>query len=271
MPTKGPERDLAEAQRAFGLRDLELSKSAHQVHGRKEPHGGKASEYLESIVFGGLDGIITTFAVVAAAAASNLSYGTILIIGFANLIGDAIGMAIGDYLSTVAEDDHEKSERKRETWEVDNVPELEKKEMIDIYRRKGMTEDDAKTVVDLLFESKEAFLDIMMIEELGMMPAEAGGSAWKGAIATFFAFILLGGLPMLPYLFSGQYNRQAERDAVFWIAIGLFGMALFVLGAFKGKITGNRWYLSGLAMLLNGSITTLIAYFVGWGLEQVGN
>ncbi len=53
---------------------------------------------------------------VVAAAASHLTYGTILIVGFANLLGDAIGMAIGDYLSTRAEEDHEKSERKREAW-----------------------------------------------------------------------------------------------------------------------------------------------------------
>jgi hypothetical protein len=62
--------------------------------------------------------VITTFAVVAASAAAGLSNGMILIIGFANLIGDAVGMGVGDFLSSKAEDDHEKAERRREQWYV---------------------------------------------------------------------------------------------------------------------------------------------------------
>jgi len=268
MTEKRLSRDLEKAKEAFEIQDTELSKQAHKPHGKKEPHGGQASEYIESVVFGGLDGIITTFAVVAAAVASQLSYGTILIVGFANLLGDAIGMAIGDYLSSVAENDHEKSERKREQWEMDNVPELEKKEMIEVYKNKGMSELDAKTVVELLFQSKNAFLDVMMIEELKMLPSENDG-AWKGALVTFGSFMVLGGLPMLPYLFSAKYTQQASRDVVFWVAVGLFTLSLYILGAFKGKITGKKWWLTGFTMLLNGGVTTVFAYFVGYLLQEV--
>jgi len=266
------QRDLQMAKEAFESGDTELSIKAHKVHLQKENHGGKVSEYLENIVFGGLDGIITTFAVVVAAVASHISYGTILIIVFANLLGDSIGMAIGDYLSSKAEEDHEKTQRRKEQWEIENVPEIEKKEMIDIYKKKGMSEIDAKTVVDLLFESKKAFLDVMMIEELEIMPTESEGSAWKGALVTFFAFIVLGGLPTLPYLFSTKYTQRAELDVVFWIAIALFALVLYILGAVKGKITGKKkWWFSGFVMLINGGITTTISYFVGWGLQDLAS
>lgn len=60
--------------------------------------------------------VITTFAVVVAAASSKLSYGTILIIGFANLLADALGMGVGDFLSSKAEEDHANAEKKREQW-----------------------------------------------------------------------------------------------------------------------------------------------------------
>ncbi len=157
--------------------------------------------------------------------------------------------------------------------------------MIDIYKSKGMSDEDSKTVVDLLFESKKAFLDVMMIEELQMMPAESGGAAWKGALATFLAFLVLGGLPMLPYLFSGMYLRVAAMDAVFWVAVALFSVALFALGAFKversvifylfdilkGRITGKRWYFTGFTMLVNGGVTTVISYVVGYLLGGVVN
>jgi hypothetical protein len=65
--------------------------------------------------------------------------------------------------------------------------------MIDIYKGKGFTEEEAIEVVELLFKYPTAFLDIMMIEELGIMPAEAESSPWKGALITFGAFFLLGG------------------------------------------------------------------------------
>jgi len=215
-----------------------------------------------------LDGIITTFAVVAAAAAAKLAYGTILIIGFANLLGDAVGMGIGEYISSKAEDDHEAAERKREEWEVENMPEIEKQEMVEFYTRKGLSEEDAKKVVNLLWESKSAFLDVMMIEELGMIPVEASSSAWKSALITFAAFVVLGGTPLVPYLVSGKYKTAAALDAVFWSAVGLFSLCLYILGAFKGKITGKQWWKTGLTMFFNGAFTTALAYFIGFSLEK---
>eukprot|EP01118_Nematostelium_gracile_P012047 TRINITY_DN434_c0_g1_i1.p1 TRINITY_DN434_c0_g1~~TRINITY_DN434_c0_g1_i1.p1 ORF type:complete len:308 (+),score=90.70 TRINITY_DN434_c0_g1_i1:2-925(+) len=266
-------RNLEKAKAAYDENDVESSKQAHDelFAAAAEKHGGGGSEYVEGIVFGGLDGIITTFAIVVAAAASKLTYGTILILGLANILGDALSMAIGDYLSTKAEEDHEESERKREEWEVDNMPEVEKQEMIDIYVKKGLKEADAREVVELLFQTKEAFLDIMMIEELHLMPkSDEGSSAWKGALVTFVSFIFWGGLPMIPYVASGTYDQQAGRDKIFWAAVGVFSGCLYFLGAVKGKITGKKWYLTGFTMLINGGITSVLAYFIGYYLEYLG-
>lgn len=171
---------------------------------------------------------------VAAAAATSLSRGAILIVGFANLLGDAVGMGVGDYLSSKAEDDHWKKERSREEWEMVHLPEEEKKEMREIFQAKGLSEEDAREVVDILFQaSQPAFLDVMMIEELGIIPDQSTASPWKSGLITFFSFFVLGGIPMLPFLLSGEYNEPSGRDAFFWSAVGLFGVCLFSLGAFK--------------------------------------
>ena len=61
------------------------------------------SEYIKSTVFGGLDGIITTFAVVAAGAGANLEGKVIVLMGFANLVSDGISMGLGDYFSEKSE------------------------------------------------------------------------------------------------------------------------------------------------------------------------
>jgi len=261
-----------ELHQAYSTRDTNLSKKVHDdvvknAGAAEELHGGDVSEYLQSIIFGGLDGIITTFAVIMAAAAGHLTYGIILIITFSNLMGDAIGMGIGDFVSSKAEEDAAESERNREAWELANKPDDEKKEMVDIYVSKGYSARDAQEVVDLLFESKDAFLEVMLMEELGILSAEAGPSAIKSGLITFSSFVILGGIPALPYLFSGEYNRAAQFDGVFGAAIALFVIVLFTLGAFRGRITGKRWYLTGLTMLLNGAFTTGIAFILGYFLQ----
>jgi len=260
------------AQKAFLDGDIGLSQELHRkkaVNHAQEAHSGDAGEYISAIVFGGLDGIVTTFAIVAAATAAHLSRGIILIVGFANLLGDAIGMGVGDYVSTKAEIDHANAERKREEWEIENCLEVEKKEMTDIYEKKGLSPEDAKEVVELLLENKNVFLDQMMIEELGIMPVDNSENPLKSGFITFGSFMVFGGLPMLAYLCAGSYTTKGNFDAVFIAAIILFAVALFSLGAVKGKITSKRWYLSGLVMLINGSITTGISYAIGYLLADV--
>jgi VIT1/CCC1 family predicted Fe2+/Mn2+ transporter len=116
---------------------------------------------------------------------------------------------------------------------MDNLPEVEKQEMVDIYMGKGFSEEDSQRVVELLWNSKRVFLDVMMVEELGIMPKDEEGGAIKGALITFASFVLLGGFPMIPYLISGKYHTVGKADGVFAAAVVLFAVALFILGAFR--------------------------------------
>ena len=83
---------------------------------------------MKTIIFGGLDGIITTFAVVAGAGGGGLSVNTVLIMGFSSLVADALSMGVGDALSSKAESEVTIRERKREKWEYEKYPEGEIKE-----------------------------------------------------------------------------------------------------------------------------------------------
>ena len=86
----------------------------------------KGGEFIKSFVWGGLDGIITTYSVVAGSVGANLSIAVIVILGLANLFGDGLCMALGDYISTKSETEFSAAEKKRETWEVENNLEGEK-------------------------------------------------------------------------------------------------------------------------------------------------
>ena len=195
-------RSLEEAKSAYKNKSREASIRAHQKKHpeAEEENKNEKGKYLKSVVYGGLDGIITTFAVVAGVAGASLATGIVLILGFANLIADGISMAIGDYLSTKAERDYNAAERERESWEVENYPEGEKKEMTEIYVGRGMSQEDAATVTEIISRHKKAWIDIMMVEELGIV--EDDSSPLKNALASFFSFQVFGFIPLLAFVVS---------------------------------------------------------------------
>ena len=100
---------------------------------------GKFETYLPEFVYGSIDGIVTTFAVVAGASGAGLSVNIILILGLANLFADGLSMSIGSYLSKKAERDSYNKHLMIEEWEVENMPDVERKEVEEIFRAKGFT------------------------------------------------------------------------------------------------------------------------------------
>ena len=100
-------------------------------------------EYLGEFVYGGIDGSVTTFAVVAGSAGAGLPGSVIIILGFANLIADGFSMSVGSYLSKKSEMQNYEKHKKIEYWEVENIPEKEKEEIREIYREKGFEGENA--------------------------------------------------------------------------------------------------------------------------------
>lgn len=253
-------RNLNKARNAFKDKDVQASIKAHQHRSAKaEENHSTAGQYIKSIIYGGLDGIITTFAVVAGVAGAALSPGVVLILGFANLFADGLSMAIGDYLSTKAEVEFQQAERGREAWEVENYPEGEKHELMELYMNKGMSEEDAKTVVDIISKNKEAWVDIMMVEELGIIHEE--DSPLKNALITFVSFITFGFIPVVTYVVSRFIPSLPVNT--FALSAVLTSLTLFTLGALKVKVTGKNWFKSGLEMLIVGGLAAGAAYLIG--------
>ncbi|EGG18847.1 hypothetical protein DFA_02586 [Cavenderia fasciculata] len=269
---------IDKAKSAFLKNDAEESKLVHDTEDRKEPH-------KEYIVFGGLDGIITTFAIVAvyddvlmyyciividmylAAAGAGLTRGVVLILGFANLLGDALGMAFGDYVSEKAEEDQLKKHTLELEEKLQNNPDQEKQNLIEIYMKKGYDEQQASRIAELLFPYKTTVTSIMMMEEHGDTYEEGDSGAMKSALVTFGSFMVCGGIPLLAFLCAGGFSKTAGFDLIFIIAIILFSIVLFVLGCFKGYISNKNIPVSGLLMLINGAVTTLAAFFIGYAIE----
>jgi len=253
-------RRLDEAREAWKNKDQAAAKKAHMPAGfAAEQHTTGRGKYIKSVIYGGLDGTITTFAAVAGVAGAALSPGVVLIMGLANLVADGLSMSIGDYLSSKSEAEYEAAERAREAWEVENYPEGEKKELVEIYEARGMSHDDAMSMVEIISKDRKSWVDTMMVEELGIIPNDE--SPVGNALATFLSFGIFGFLPIAAYVLALFIpSLEAVR---FPLACGLTGATLFGLGAFKTSITGKSWFVSGLEMLLVGGIAAVAAYGMG--------
>jgi DNA damage-binding protein 1 len=273
----GPTRDLELARKAFTSEDGELSQLAHDSGAvskmsSKEDHAS-GGDLVRSVTFGGLDGIITTFAIVATVAGAGKSSGYVLLFGIANLIADALSMGFGDYLSAKVELEYTVTEKKREEWEFKNYKAGETQEMVEIYMEKGFTKDDAELIIGTMaknFKNEPFFIDHVCVLKLGLMPPEEGGenAPLKNGIAMFCPFICFESLPLLPYAFTvGMAN--VPLSALFVASSGLVAVALMALGVTKAKLMKGSMIPSALSTLMNGGAVGATVFFVAWGLESL--
>lgn len=282
MATKGGsnqvpliQRDLDGARAAFSTRDPEASAVAHGTkavaHGTKgrshtEAHV-QGGEYVKLLVFGGLDGILTSFAIVAGAAGVGLSVKAVLGIGISNVLADALAMAVGEYLSTKSEKEYIHEERSREAWEFQNFPDGECAEMVEIFVSRGMSQADAEDVIGKMARYPTFFVNLMMIEELGLQVPDDSESTLLRALVMFSAFALFGSLPILGYTATAvlaKADAQPHSPAEMMIsACVVTSVTLVGLGAIKSHFGPRRYLRSALETLLLGGVCASLSYNVG--------
>lgn len=263
-------RRLEEARNAFARGDKLASARAHAAQriakATTEEHGGLAHQYIGDMVYGGLDGIITTFAVVSGVAGASLGPGVVVILGLANLLADGFSMATGAYLSTKSEQEYYQREWQREAWEVQNFPEGERAELLEIYRHQNYSEEEAQQLVAIQTSETKKWVQTMMVHELGMLPDER--TPIFSGLATLVAFIFAGVLPISIYLLGLLFPVTPTLS--FSISMALSGIALFCLGAAKVLVTRLNPFRSGLEMLVVGGLAAGVAYVVGALLKGLG-
>jgi vacuolar iron transporter family protein len=220
--------------------------------------------YLGEFVYGGIDGSVTTFAVVAGAVGAGLDSSIIIILGFANLLADGFAMSVGAYLSSKSEKDNYQKHKQVEYWEVENLPEVETEEIRDIYRAKGFEGELLEQIVAVIIADKHRWVDVMMKEELNMI--EETKSPFKMGAVTYFAFILIGVIPLLTYVWD--YVRPIDGN-LFFIASTLTAVGFIIIGIFKTYVTQTKIWKGILETLSLGAIAAFVAYFVGDLLEHL--
>lgn len=232
-----------------------------EIHGENQKFG-KLQEYMREFVYGGIDGAVTTFAVVAGGFGANLDTGIILILGFANLLADGFSMSVGAYLSAKTDQENFLKHEKIEYWEVENIPQKEREEIRQIYATKGFKGNLLEEVVQQICSNKDLWVAEMMKDELEMM--RESKSPFKIGLATLISFVLVGFIPLLVYLidFFSPINQH-----LFLYTSLLTGFAFLLVGWMKSWTNQTSSFRSIVETVGLGLLAALVAYYVGDLLE----
>jgi len=264
----GSKSRIESAQNAYNKKNVEFSRHAHSKEAIKrhfESHTKEKGKYLRDYVYGALDGIVTTFAVVSGVEGAQLSSSIILVLGFANLLADGISMGVGNYLGTKSELEYIRKERAREYWEIEHVPEGEREEIRQIFKRKGFKGKDLERAVKIVTSDKDIWVKTMMLEELGLVDEDK--TPVQSGLATFVAFALAGFVPLIAFILTMFLGIQINN--AFLVSIIMTGVTLFVVGSLRSFITHINWIKSGMEMLIVGGLTAAVAYVVGFLLRSI--
>lgn len=226
---------------------------------RERLSAGPRHNYLRDWVYGGIDGSVTTFAVVSGVVGAHLSPAVILILGAANVFADGFSMASSNFLATKAERDDAEHLEAIEQRHVDSDPEGEREEVRQIFKAKGLHGEELERIVELITADRTLWVRTMLTEEYGL-PWQVR-SAWRAGVSTFSAFFVCGLVPLLPFIFG--------VPRAFALSTALTGGVFFTIGSIKSKWSTISWWRSGLETLVVGSVAAALAYAVGMLLKSI--
>jgi vacuolar iron transporter family protein len=220
---------------------------------------GPQASYLRDWIYGGIDGAVTTFAIVAGSTGAGLSSKVILILGIANLLADGFSMAAANYSGSKSEIEDFSRLKAIEEKHIAVAPEGEREEIRQIFKARGYSGEDLETMVRLVTSNKATWIETMMQAEYGM--SDAPRTPLKAALYTFAAFVLFGSIPLLPFTFSLPASAST--------ATALTALAFFAIGSFRARWSQRSWFSCGTETMAIGMLAAGIAYLAGYGLQTL--
>lgn len=223
------------------------------------------NKYQSEFIYGGMDGAVTTFAVVAGATGAHFHNNIIIILGLANLLADGFSMSVGSYLSSKAESQHYQKNKNTEYWSVENKPGEETDEIRKIYQQKGFEGEMLEEIVKVITSHKNLWVNEMMKDELNMI--ESPKPPFKKAIATFLSFIAVGFIPLLIYMLDLILPNL--KLSLFLISSILTFCAFILIGYLKAHLNQVGKIRGILETLFLGGIAAFVSFLSGTVLENL--
>lgn len=254
----------------------------NRIEEKEQPTNEDGGSLVKSLVFGGLDGIITTFAIVATVAGARAHAGLVLLMGAANLIADALSMGIGDFLSERAEDEFVEAEYHREACDVRESRPVKIAQLEASYVRAGLDPEAARATARALATNDDVLVaHSMFMHQQLLAPGdwrtngdcsqsrqEAFVTAAKKGATTAGAFVAFGAMPLAAYYAAISIADSPQPELMFTTSCVVTTTTLLLLGAAKAKLTNQPLLESAVAMVVNGGAAALAAFAVGRVLED---
>jgi VIT1/CCC1 family predicted Fe2+/Mn2+ transporter len=238
--------------------DLEAEHAPPRI--RERLRGGARPQFVSDTVLGGIDGCVTSFAVVCGAVGAGFSTTVALILGLANLVADGFSMAVSNYQAEKAREAHRKQARAEEDRHIDSVPEGEREEVRQIFASKGFAGETLDRVVEVITSDREVWLKTMLSEEHGISHEES--YPIRSALMTFAGFAFGGIVPLMPLFTAMSVQSQ------FWFSASLAGVTFFAIGSLRSMAFKQPILRSALSTLLSGTTAAGLAYATGYALRH---
>lgn len=215
-----------------------------------------SGQVVRDVVIGMADGLTVPFALAAGlTGAASIPTSIIVTAGLAEIVAGSIAMGLGGYLAGRSDVEHYDSEYKREIYEIAELLEHEKDEVMEILETYGLTREESIPIVESLARRPKDFADFMMRFELGLEKPDPRRALRSGG-AIGGAYIVGGLIPLSPYILLNEANL-----ALLW-SVAITVIALFVFGYVKGRFTGTTPFRSAFQTCLIGSVAAAAAFFI---------
>ena len=238
----------------FFIGDLNAVKKGLRKMDHREEHF-TSSELIKDIVIGMSDGLTVPFALAAGLSGAVQNNVIIITAGIAEIIAGSIAMGLGGFLAGQTEYDHYYSELKKEYYEVEHLPDVEKKEIAIIFADYGLNEDSQNIVVENLAKDKDKWVEFMMRFELGLEKPDIN-RAKKSAANIALSYIVGGLIPLSPYIFT----HSPGKGLMFSIIITILALCLF--GYVKSRLTGQSPFAGAFKTALTGALAAGAAFLI---------
>lgn len=222
-------------------------------HDHHDPHHGKFR--LAEIILGGQDGLVNVLGVILGVAAATADARIVIAAGMAATFAESISMGAVAYTSKLAEHDLYHSEREREHRHIHLAPDVEVEEIRDIYRKKGFEGETLDKIVDVITSNPDVWVNVMMSEEFQLTPPEKS-KAFRSALIVGFSALIGSLIPLFPFFF---WNVNLS----ILLSIVIAALTLFIVGAYKARVTIGKPFRSGAEMAIIGTVSALAGYVVG--------
>jgi len=238
---------------------MSLSKSRHTSvddllhHTEGDPH--RRATGLSDFILGAQDGLVNVLGVILGIAAATNDARIVLVAGLATTFAESISMGAVAFTTTLADADLYQSEQEREYRHIEEIPNLEKQEVREIYEEKGFKGELLDHIVETVTANQDVWVAVMMAEEHQLSPIDRK-QAWRAAWVVGISAVIGSLVPLAPFPFLPIVTSM-------WVSVLITAAVLFAIGYYKAHVTVGRPMRSGAEMTFIGTVSALAGYAVG--------